>query len=219
MLRNDYSVLHEQRIMRNLVAVHIAKILLKHRDKIGSTKFEKILLDKLIFHFLTFASMSYRAGISIGSILICRTAIETGLRERTAEELAKKDIKDKDKLPQRIWELMKKLENKQFRDLIEMAEENDVITSEEIEQSFEPLKLEEQASRRVLDKFIHGDIGWIVEFAEGKIHEKVIGARDILQEKKMMATSNIDYIAVSTLVATTLIAEKLYFKPKISRTS
>lgn len=212
MLRNNYLVLHDQEIMRNLVTVNIGKILLKHRDRIGSIKFEETTLDKLIFRYLTFASMSYRAGIPIGSILLCRTAIETGLRERIAEELAKKDGKDKE-LPQKIWELMEKLEDKRLCELIRIAEENGIITREENEELFKSLKLGEQSSRRVFDKFIHGDIGWIVKFAESKENMSVIGAKDILEEKKIIAESSIDHIAVSTLIGTTLIAERLYFKP------
>lgn len=94
------------------MTVNIGKVLLKHRDRIGSLKFEEITFDKLIFHYLRWASMSFRAGIPIGSIFLCRTAIETGLRERIAEELAEKEgIKDKERRHQKIWELMKKLES------------------------------------------------------------------------------------------------------------
>ena len=213
MLRNHYSVLHDQEIVRNLVTVNIGKILLKHRDKIGSLKFEEITSDKLIFHYLMFASMSYRAGIPIGSIFLCRTAIETGLRERIAEELAKKEIQDREKLPQKIWELMEKLEDKKLWELIRMAEENGIITKEENEEFFKSLKLGRQSSRKVFDKFVHGDIGWIVKFVESKESAKVIGAKDILHEKKIIAESSIGHIAVSTLIGTTLIAERLYFKP------
>lgn len=215
MLRNHYSVLHDQNVVRNLVTTNIDKILLKHRENVGSAKFEEILLDKLIFRYLTFASMSYRAGIPIGSIFLCRTAIEAGLRERIAEELAKKETQEREKLPQKIWDHMEKLEDKQLWDLIKTAEENNIITKEEIEEFFKPLKLKKSRSRRVLDKFIHGDISWIVKFIENKDqeHAKVIGAKDILHEKKIIAESYTDYIAVSTLVGTTLIAERLYFKP------
>ena len=216
MLRDYYSVLHDQRIIRNLVTVNISKILLKHRDKIGSVKFEEILLDKLIFRYLTFASMSYRAGIPVGSIFLCRTAIETGLRERIAEELAKEGIQDRDELPQKTWELMEKLEDKKLQKLIKIAEANGIITKKEIEEFFKPLKLREQRSRKVLDKFIHGDISWIVKFVENKDKENatVVGAKDILHEKKIVAESYTDYVAVSTLVGTTLIAERLYFKSR-----
>ena len=215
MFRNHYSVLHDQNIIRNLVTVNINKILLKHRDKIGSLKFEEISLEKLIFRYLRFASMSYKAGIPIGSIFLCRTAIETGLRERIAEELAEKESTDKGKLPQKIWKLMKKLEDKKLWELIKMSEENNILRKGEIEEIFKPLKLGEQTSRKVLDKFIHGDLGWIVRFVESKDkeHAKVIGAKDILHEKKIVAESYTDYTAVSTLIGTTLIAERLYFKP------
>jgi hypothetical protein len=213
MLRNHYSVLHVQDVIRNLVTANIGKILLRHRDRIGSLKFEEITSDKLIFHYLTFASMSYRAGVPIGSILLCRTAIETGLRERIAEELAKREIKDRSKFLQKVWESMEKLgREKTLQDLMNIAEDNGIIARGEIEEFFKPLKLEEP-SRKVLDKFIHGDIGWIARFVEskGKDHWKVIGAKDILDEKKKAADSSTDHIAVGALVGTTLIAEKLYF--------
>jgi len=178
-LRNHYSVLHHQNIIRHLVTVNIDKILLKHRDEIGSLEFEEMVLDKLIFHYLTFASMSYRAGIPIGSIFLCRTAVETGLRERIAEEMAKKEVKSEKELPQKIWEEMKKLEGKKLIELIKMAEEHKIIEGGEIEEIFRSQGLE----KRVLDKFIHGNIDWIVRFVESKDREctKVIGAKDILQ--------------------------------------
>jgi hypothetical protein len=212
-LRNHYSIFHDQNIIRHLVTVNIDKILLKHRDEIGSLEFEEMMFDKLIFHYLTFASMCYRAGIPIGSIFLCRTAVETGLRERIAEEMAKEDIKSKEELPQKIWAQMKKLERKKLSELIKMAEEHKIVEGGEIEEIFRSQGLE----KRVLDKFIHGNIDWIVRFIESKDREctKVIGAKDILQEKKIIAEFPlIDQIAVSALKATTLIAEKLYFGKK-----
>jgi hypothetical protein len=215
MLRNHYLVFHNQNIIRNIVTVNIDKILLKHRDRIGSLKFEEITLEKLIFHYLRWASMSFRAGVPIGSIFLCRTAIETGLRERIAEEIAQKEIKDMGELPQKIWELMKKLKNKKLWELIKIAEDKNIITEKEIEKFFEPLRLEEQRSRKIFNKFIHGEISWIVKFVETKAegYAKVIGAKDILEEKKIIAEfSLIDYIAIGVLIGTTLVAERLYFK-------
>ena len=96
-----------------------------------------------------------------------------------------------------------------------MAEDNGILTKTEIEKFFKPLRLEKQTSRKVLDKFIHGDINWIVRLVESRLKEnaKVIGAKDILQEKKIVAWFGgfIDYIAVGALKGTTLIAERLYF--------
>lgn len=211
-LRNQYSVLHDQGIIRELVTVRVGKILLNHRDKMGSIKFEEILLDKLIFKYLTFAKMSYRAGIPIASISLCRTAMDAGLRERIAEELAKKETEDRKKLPQKIWELMEKLEYKKLSCLIKMAEKNGLITGQEIEEFFKSLKLEDDISRKALDKYIHGDIGWIVKFIERNEDARVIGAKDILDEKKIIFVSNIDKIAVIALIGTTRVAERLYFR-------
>lgn len=211
MLRNSYSTLHYWNVLRNLLTVNIGKILLKHREKIGTTKFETITTDKMIFRYLTFASTCYREGIPMATIHLCRTAIETGLRERIAEERAKNEINDIDDLSQKIWEFMEKLERKQLKDLIKIAEDSGILERGEIERVFKSLKLGEQPSRKVLDKFIHGDIAWIVKFVESRRPTQVIGARDVLDEKKITAMSQINDVAVITLIATTRIAERLYF--------
>jgi hypothetical protein len=169
MLRNSYSALHDFNIMRNLVTVNIDKILLKHRDCMGSTKFENIQMNKLIFYYSTSASMSYRAGIPIASIVLCRTAIEAGLRERIAEKLAEEEVRDREQLPRRILEIMEGLEDKyKLWQLIEKAEEESIITEEQIEEYFRPLKFGKQEGRKILDKFIHGDITWIAEFVQSR---------------------------------------------------
>lgn len=211
MLRNNYSVLHEQRIIRNLVTVELDKILLKHRSKMGSTKFEGILLDKLIFRYLTYASMCYRAGIPIASITLCRTALEAGLREAMAEKLAEKE--EENNLSEKIWDILQQRKDYRLGSLIDKAENEGIITKEEIERIFKKLKLKNQSSRRILDKIIHGDITWLVNFVKEKSEGyKVTGAKNILEEKKIIADSKIDEIAVNVLKGVTKIAEILYFK-------
>lgn len=225
-LRNNYSTLHDQRIIRNLVTVEIDKILLKHRDKIdkiGSIKFEKILLHKLIFHYLTLASMSYRAGIPFATISLCRTAIEAGLRERIAEELAKKEISKNEKFPKKVLEKMETLKDislgtiktkkREIKGLIKLAEENNIISDKVIEEVFKKLKFKYQSSRKILDKFIHGDLIWMVNFVKEKDkNSEVIGAENVLEESKIIADFKIGDIAVEVLKGTTKIAEILYFK-------
>ncbi|MDI6859923.1 MAG: hypothetical protein QMC85_05465, partial [Methanocellales archaeon] len=192
------------------MTVEINKVLLKHRDKIGSTKFEEITLAKLIFHYLTFASMCYRAGIPIASILLCRTALEAGLRERVAEELARKETNNKDELAKKTWELIKQLKDNTLDPLISKAEDENIIGKQEIENVFKNLKLGNQSSRKVLDKFIHGDITWIFNFVKNRENDtKVIGAKNKLEESKIIADSKIDEIAAEALKATTKIAEIL----------
>lgn len=209
MLKNNYSVLHDQRIIRNLVTVEVDKILLKHRDKIGSIKFERILLDKLIFRYLTFASMSYRAGIPLASILLCRTALEIGLRERIAEKLAEKE--DENNQSKKIWELIKQKREDSLNPLIDIAENEGIITKQKIESIFQNLKLGNQNSRKILDKIIHGDIDWMVNFVKEKSEDsKVIGAKNVLDENKIIADSKIDEVAVEVLIGVTKIAEILY---------
>jgi len=218
-IRNHYSVLHEQRIIRNLITVEIDNILLKHRTKIGSEKFEKICLDKLIFYYLMLASMSYRAGIPIATILLCRTALEAGLRERIAEKLAENECRNKNDLPEKVLEKIKALKDntlgtkKGKKGLINLAEENGVISENEIEKIFSKLKFGQQKSRKILDKFIHGDLTWIVSFIKEKDKDsRVMGAKNILDEYKIIAESSIDDIAFKVLRGTTKVAEILYFR-------
>jgi len=218
-IRNHDSVLHEQRIIRNLVTVEIDNILLKHRAKIGSEKFEKTCLDKLIFYYLMFASMSYRAGIPIAAILLCRTALEAGLRERLAEKLAEKECNNDNELPNVVLEKIDKLKNKslgtkgEIRGLIDLAKENNIISNKAIEKVFSKLIFGQHKSRRVLDKIIHGDLIWLVSFIKEKDKDSgVIGANNILQEYKIIADSRINDKAVEILRGTTKIAEILYFE-------
>ena len=211
MIRNNYSVLHEQRIIGNLVTVEIDKILLKYRDKIGNTVLERLFLDKLIFHYLTFASMCYRAGVPIASILLCRTALEAGLKERIAEKLTEKE--DKDNLSKKTWEMFQQMKDDTLSPLIDKAENEGIITRQEIEKIFKNLKLKNQSSRRILDKIIHGDIAWMVNFVKEKNKDsRVVGEKNILDEKKIIANSKIDEIAVEVLKGTTKIAEILYLR-------
>jgi len=221
-LRNNYSALHDQRIIRNLVTMEIDKILLKHRDKNGSMKFGKILRHKRIFHYLTLASISYKAGIPFATISICRTAIEAGLRERVAEELAKKEVGKNEKFPKKVLEKMETLKDislgtvktkkGETKGLIKLAEENNIISDKVIEKIFKKLKFRYQNSRRILDKFIHGDLIWTVNFFKEKDKNcKVIGAENVLEECKIIADFKIDNVAVEVLKGTTKIAEVLYF--------
>jgi hypothetical protein len=213
MLRNHYAVLHDQRIIRELVAGEAGKELLKHRDRLGSLEFERIWLEKTIFKHLTLASMCYRAGIPAGTISLCRTAIESGLRERLAEELARKESASNAKLPEATWKKLKGLKHKKMADLIQMAAHEGIIGSQDIEEAFRKLKLRDQSSRRILDKFIHGDIVWMVSFVREREEDtRVVGAQDLLEEYKIVSEMSIDQIAVEVLRVTYKIAETLYFR-------
>jgi len=207
MLRNNYLVLHNQRVIRELVTININKILLKHRDEIGSIKFEEILLHKLIFKYLTFASMCFRAGIPIATIFLCRTALEAGLRERIAEKIAKNK--------EEMWEVMKKLSNLKLGQLIQRADDENIIKKDEIENLFtinEKMRKLIPNPRHLLDKYIHADLHKIIEFLkEIGADVEVIGDVDFIERKKIQAQAFIDKIAVFILTATTRIAERLYF--------
>jgi hypothetical protein len=213
MLRNHYAVLHDQRIIRELVAGEVSKELLKHRDRLGSLEFERIWLEKTIFKHLTLASMCYRAGIPTGTISLCRTAIESGLRESLAEELAREESVSNAKLPEATWKKLKGLKRKNLADLVKMAAHEGIIGSQDIEEAFRKLKLRDQSSRRILDKFIHGDIVWMVSFVREREEDtRVVGAQDLLEEYKVVSEIGIDQIAVEVLRATYKIAETLYFR-------
>lgn len=212
MLRNDYVVSHDQRIISELAAVNISHELLKHRNRIGSIEFERIWLEKDIFRHLTLASMCFRAGIPAGTISLCRTAMESGLRERLAEELARKGNIDASKLPEATWNELKKLKDKTLKPLIKKAEKGKIITEQKIEEIFQELKFRDQNSRVILDKFIHGDIVWMVNFVKNRNATEVIGAKDKLEEYKIISRGGIPQIAVNVLKATYKIAEILYYE-------
>jgi len=207
MLRNHYTVLHDQRIIRNLVTVNIDKILLKHRDKIGSAEFERMTMDKLIFRYLTFASMCYRAGIPIATISLCRTALEGGLKEKIAEKIAKDE--------KGIWEVIKESSNLKLWQLVQKAEDENIISKGEIENFFtidEKMKKIIANPRNLLDKYIHADLPTIIAFLkEIGADTEVIGNVDLIEKKKIQVQTFIDKIAVFILVATSRIAERLYF--------
>lgn len=82
-LRNNYVVLYDQRIIREIVSINISKILLKHRAKENVLQLEDLFFNKLIFLYLTYASMSYRAGTPIATI----SFVEQLLRQVLGREL------------------------------------------------------------------------------------------------------------------------------------
>lgn len=242
MLRNDYVVSHEQRIISEIAAVNIKHELRKHRRRIGSKEFERIWLEKDIFRYLTFASMCFRAGIPAGAIGLCRTAIESGLREKLAEKRAINRGVDASQLAEATLGEIKRLEGKRgLGELIPDAEKAGIITKKEIEDIFKELKFRGDA-RRILDKFIHGNIVWLVNFArdrkdikvrgaEGKVeryklvpsedggYEKVFEGEeeykvcvDKLQEYKTIHEMEIGEITIEVLKATYRIAEILYYE-------
>jgi hypothetical protein len=218
-LRNDYLVLHEQRIIRQVVGHEITKQLLKHRDRLGSLEFERICTEKIFFRYLTFASMCYRAGIYAGAISLCRTAIESGLRERVAEEMAREETVDQDSLTTKTLERLRELRDESLAPLIEKASKAGIINEQQIENAFRPLKFRKQSSRKILDKFIHGDLAWMVEFVESREEDtRVVGARDKLEEFKVVADMKTEQIAVEVLKGSYQIAAILYLQESIGRT-
>lgn len=207
MKRNNYSVLHDQQIISNLVTVNVNNKLLKHRDRIGSIELERLMMNKLIFKYLTYASMCYRASIPLATIFLCRTAIEAGLREKLAEKIAKENAKQ-------VWEEMQDLTRLKLWQLIKKIEDEGIISKDEIEKFFtvdDKMKVIIPNPRNLLDKYIHADLSTIISFLEAiGMKSKVYGAEDLMQEKKIQAEAFIDKIAVFVLVATTRLAERLY---------
>jgi len=218
MLRSNYVVLHDQRIIRELVVNNIGNTLLEHRDRIGSLEFERIWFEKDIFKYLMFASMCFRAGISVGTISLCRTAIESGIKERLAEKLAKKEVTNVSELPEATWTKLNELNDKNLAQLIDEADREEIIKKEKIEEIFQEFKYRNQNSRKILDKIIHGDIGWMVNFVKsGKEDTRVIGAKNELHEYKIIADMRNDEIAIGVLKATYKIAEIFYYKDHLQK--
>ncbi len=154
MLSNSYGAMHEQRVIEELATNNLTNGLLKHRDRLGTSEFERIWLEKDAFKYLTFASMCFRAGIPAGTISLCRTAIKSGIRERLAEELARKEVTDESSLSRAIRDNLSRLEhNIKLWKLIDEAKKNGVLGGRDIEEAFQEL-----GGREILDKFIHGDV-------------------------------------------------------------
>ena len=201
MLRNQYGVLHDQCIIRELVTERIDDILLAHGQE--KPDIESLFLDKSIFHYLTFASMSFRAGIPLGCIALCRTALEAGLRERLAEGKAAS--------PEEVWVGIRERSETLLGDLMKEAEREGTLSKKQIQEAFE---FAGQFGHHVLDKYIHADLNSIINLLGGLgLDIRVVGAKDKLAEKKIQAGAYIDLIAAIILAATTKIAEMLYLVP------
>ena len=134
--------------------------------------------------------MCFRAGIPAGAIGLCRTAIESGLRERLAEELARKENPSDCDLSEAVLNKLRKLEKDKKYDslakLIEEAAKNGIVKEDEIKDAFQEFKVKGQGSRKILDKFIHGDIVWMVNFAKNRKNIKVRGAEGKLKRYKLI---------------------------------
>lgn len=217
-LSNNYGTLHPYRIVNRLATSSLNKIISKYRDTLGIT-LEEIELDKLIFKYMTLAKMCYNEAIPYATICLCRTAIEAGLREKVAEELAKKDNAENKDLSDKIFEQMEILKNKMLGSpkggLLKLAEDNNIIMEQDIEQMFKN-KFGSQSGRNILNKFIHGYIFGIYDFLQKRgADTRVIGAKNKLDELKIVADAESNEIAFKTLRITTEIAEILYLKEQI----
>lgn len=212
-LRSHYVVLHGQRIIWEATAREAGKDLLRHKDRLGSLEFERIWFEKSIFRYLTLASVCYRAGIPAGAISLCRTALEAGLRERLAEESAKREATNQADLPAKMLERLRRLHDKSLGDLIAIASKEGILSERDIEEGFSALKFQNQNGRKILDKFIHGDIVWLVDFVRSCEEDtRVVGAKDVLEEFKVIADMKIDQVAIEVLKATYRIAALLHFQ-------
>lgn len=201
MLRGGYGTLHEQHIIRKLVTHRIDEILLSHRQE--KPDIENLFSEKSIFHYLIFASMSFNAGIPLGCIALCRTALEVGLRERIAEKKASS--------PEEVWDQIRKRRKIWFRDLLKEAEQQGILNEKQLQEAFE---FAGQFGRHVLDKYIHADWDSMISLLEGlEFDIRVVGAKNKLAEKRIQAEAYIDQVAAGVLAAATKIAETLYLLP------
>ncbi len=197
-LRNQYRVLRDQYIIRELLTRKISDILVAHRRE--KPDIESFFIDKLMFRFLTLASMCYRAGIPLACIALCRVALEAGLRERLAEAKASS--------PEEVWSEINKRSDKLLESLVKEADREGIMAKKEFEELF---VFGGQLGHHLLDKYIHADLNSIIRLFESlQFDIRVMGAKDALAEKKIQAEAYTDEVAVAVLAATTRITEKLY---------
>jgi len=198
MLRGQYSVLHDQYIIRELVTRRISEILLVHRQE--KPDIDSLFFDKAMFNYLTFASMCFCAGIPLGCIALCRIALEAGLRERLAEIKASS--------PEEVWSEIKKRRKKLLGSLVEEAAREGIMKKKDFEDLF---VFGAPFGHEILNKYVHADLDSIIRFFEHlQFDTRVIGAKDMLSEKKIQAEVYTNEIAVAVLASITRIAEKLY---------
>ncbi len=116
----------------------------------------------------------------------------------------------------KMLEKLHELHSKSIGYLLRKASEMGIISEQEIEQAFKALKRRGQSSRRILDKFIHGDIVWMVDFIRaGEDDTSVVGAKNVFEEFKVVADMCVDQFAIEVLKAMCRIAGVLYFGARL----
>lgn len=203
-LSESYLDLHEYRIINHLAtrAIYDSKL------SYWSTKsnFAYIVGEKLIFRFLRLAIKCFNEANNYASICLCRTAIESGLIERVAEEYANRDS-DKNKCyEQKLLFYINQNKDKMLHRNLELAEELNIISKRDVEDMFER-NVGVGVGKRILNKFVHGDIIDIVKTSNNPEVKE-----DDLNQIKWIADNESYRIGYNILKITIDIAEKLYFE-------
>ena len=151
----SYEELHQYKIINHLVTRKI--YLDKFNYWSGLSTFNTITNEKLIFRFLKLAIKCYNEANNYASICLCRTAIETGLIERVAEENAKNDNAKDKCYEQKVVYYMNRNKGKMLHRNLELAQGFDIISITDVEEMFER-NIGHGIGKKILDKFVHGDI-------------------------------------------------------------
>lgn len=213
-LRENYEPLHKYRIYNRILTSFIKNIIWQYKDKIGETEFYKIRQSKLIFFYKDLAERCFHEAIHYATICLCRTAIEAGLRERVAEELAKKDTDMTKSIDEKIFEQMNKLKKDTLGPLLTNAGKEKIITKNDVKKMFQK-EFGSRSGRNILDKFVHGDIFAIYDFLKNAGKDTTVFSGEEISAteiRKFVATGGSYAIAYEILKITTKIAEILYFK-------
>jgi hypothetical protein len=72
------------------------------------------------------------------------------------------------KLSELTWEKLEAPKEKSLGGLNPIAVEESIMGEQDFERAFQNLKSGDQNSRRILDKFIHGDVVWKVNFVKNR---------------------------------------------------
>jgi len=128
MLRLTYFDLHQFRIVNHIATSSIFNSLMKYRAVKGY-EFDNIYSDKLIFKYLRLARKCFEEALNFPAICMCRTAIESGLIERVAEEQANIDGDTTRKFEKKVLNYMKKNKNEMLHRNLEHAEKLKMMVS------------------------------------------------------------------------------------------
>jgi hypothetical protein len=160
----NFNLRQAMYLMRSMVIDKTLFPILQDSKSKASPEQQTIFNASFALPYLYEALESFRHGLVVSTIALCRSTTEVSLREKIALKGSRDGNRDK-------LEEYKKLEFKQLGGLIEIADRSKIIAEDHFDRIFTPLHLlandvNAKDYRKLLDKFVHGaysDLFLVVE--------------------------------------------------------